>query len=89
MKRIICCLVVLVLLMQSLIVCSFAAPEDAVFSRMLERAEAIVNYEWIPAQRMDVWNESFRIAVDIFSGLKYDNFGILYEFQLLAEDGAR
>lgn len=35
-----------------------ATAEDLVFSRMLERAQAIVNYEWVPAQRMDVWNEN-------------------------------
>ena len=32
--------------------------ESEIFIQMLERAEAIVNYEWIPNQNMDVWNEN-------------------------------
>lgn len=32
--------------------------ENIVFSQMLERAEAIVNYEWVPSQNIEVWNEN-------------------------------
>ena len=32
--------------------------ENIVFSQMLERAEAIVNYEWVPSQDIAVWNEN-------------------------------
>lgn len=32
--------------------------ESEVFEQMLERAEAIVNYEWTPTQRIAVWNEN-------------------------------
>ena len=31
---------------------------EANFSKMLERAEAIVNYEWTPTQRIETWNEN-------------------------------
>lgn len=39
----------------------YAVPTDSagkVFDSMLQRAEAIVNYEWVPSQRIDVWNEN-------------------------------
>ena len=40
----------------------FAEKEDTAetiaFNAMLSRAEAIVNYEWIPTQRIDTWNEN-------------------------------
>lgn len=32
--------------------------KNEVFDGMLERAEAIVNYEWIPVQDIEVWNEN-------------------------------
>lgn len=32
--------------------------ENEIFNEMLERAETIVNYEWVPTQRIDVWNEN-------------------------------
>ena len=32
--------------------------KDEIFSAMLARAEAVVNYEWIPTQDIAVWNEN-------------------------------
>lgn len=63
LKRLKCLLSSLLVLSIILMNCSLSAfasveTENIVFSRMLERAEAIVNYEWTPAQRMDVWNEN-------------------------------
>lgn len=57
-KRSLCILVAATLIILSAQFSANANVEDMVFSRMLERAEAIVNYEWTPAQRMDVWNEN-------------------------------
>ena len=39
-------------------VSSFAEPCHSIFDEMLERAEAIIHYEWVPAQDIDVWNEN-------------------------------
>ena len=35
-----------------------ASEKDDIFSEMLARAEAAVNYEWVPTQDIAVWNEN-------------------------------
>lgn len=81
-KRELCIALILAIIMAE---CGFSASasadlENMVFSRMLERAEAIVNYEWTPAQRMDVWNENpyngrmYFEAGEIVIGMPYTLF---------------
>ena len=59
-KRIMLTLLSILLIFSSMPVSiSTAAIETSdVFAQMLERAEAIVNYEWVPSQRIDVWNKN-------------------------------
>lgn len=63
MKKKLIALVAAVTLLVTAISIEFVNAESKVvtegsYSKMLERAEAIVNYEWIPTQRIDVWNEN-------------------------------
>ena len=55
-------LFLIVVLTISIIPFSAFATDDntkaEVFEEMLARAEAIVNYEWVPTQRIDTWNEN-------------------------------
>lgn len=56
------CLCILIGLTSSMIALyANAASENSkneIFNKMLARAEAIVNYEWVPTQRIDIWNEN-------------------------------
>ena len=55
-------MLVIVLLFSTFPFSAFAQEEDPAkaeaFNAMLSRAEAIVNYEWVPTQRIDTWNEN-------------------------------
>lgn len=54
--------------------------KDEIFSAMLARAEAFVNYEWIPAQDIEVWNENpyngkmYFPAGEVVKGVPYTLF---------------
>lgn len=61
MKRLLSVISAVVLLLSAVV---FAKAENAevndetYYSKMLERAEAVVNYEWTPSQRIYTWNEN-------------------------------
>ena len=59
-KRLLATLLTPIIVLASIPVSVSFANEDKddVLSAMRARAEAIVNYEWTPSQRIDVWNEN-------------------------------
>lgn len=89
-KRVLCVVLSVIFLLAMVSVNSFAADSSNVlFNEMLERAETIVNYEWIPTQDIDVWNENpyngkmYFPAGEIVKGMPYTLFSWEFGFDSL------